>query len=167
MLLATLLLSAALVPQAPPAEEATPFDAEPAATQEPVTAPALDVDPQQAEAPPPLEAEPALEATAAPGSEAAPMTAAPGEAEGHIKAGLKAFIRGRFSSAREEFQEAYDLAPQSAAAAFYLGYAYYKLGEPTRRMDSNKQRAKELFVAAYDLDPAFQPVWGSRKSESP
>jgi tetratricopeptide (TPR) repeat protein len=94
------------------------------------------------------------------------MTAAPAAGvEENINAGLKAFIRGRFSSARDEFQKAYDADPQSAAAAFYLGYAHYKLGEPSLRMDADKQRAKELFAKAYDLDPAFQPVWGARKSE--
>jgi tetratricopeptide (TPR) repeat protein len=102
---------------------------------------------------------------AMPAPEPASVSAAPGAAEDHIDAGLQAFIRGRFSSAQEEFQKAYELAPQSAAAAFYLAYAHYKLGEPTRRMDSNKQRAKELFATAYELDPAFQPVWGVRPSE--
>jgi tetratricopeptide (TPR) repeat protein len=164
MLLATVLLSAALVPQTPPAEEATPFDAAPAAPQESVTAPE---NPLQADTPPPLQAKPApaMETKAPPEPETAPMAAAPAAEEEHIEAGLKAFIRGRFSRAQEEFQKAYELAPQDAAAAFYLGYAYYKLGEPTRRMDSNKQKAKELFATAYKLDPAFQPVWGAKKNE--
>jgi hypothetical protein len=30
-------------------------------------------------------------------------------------------------------------------------------------MDSEKQRAKELFAKAYSLDPAFVPVWNTRK----
>jgi tetratricopeptide (TPR) repeat protein len=168
MLLATLLLSAALVPQSPPAEEPTPFDTPQAPTQESVTpaAPA-DVAPPQATpaAPPADEPPPVMEATPGPGPVAPPASTPSGSAQAHIDAGLKDFIRGRFSSARDEFQAAYELAPRSAAAAFYLGYAYYKLGEPTRRMDSNKQKAKELFAASYNLDPAFQPVWGARKSE--
>jgi TolA-binding protein len=143
MLVATVLLSAVLVPQVPAAEEPTPFDAEPA---------------------PVLEAMPAQETEAAP--VATPKPPAPAaDVEEHIAAGLKAFIRGRFSSARDEFQKAYDADPRSAAAAFYLGYAHYKLGEPSRRMNPDKERAKELFAKAYDLDPAFQPVWGARKSE--
>jgi hypothetical protein len=32
-------------------------------------------------------------------------------------------------------------------------------------MNPDKQRAQELFAKAYDLDPAFQPVWGRRKTE--
>ena len=139
MLLATVLLSAALVPQSPAQEIETPFDAEPA--------PALEATPVPAEEPP-----------------AMPAAAAPtGAAQGHIDAGLKAFIRGRFSSARESFQKAYDAAPGSAAAAFYLGYANYKLGEPSRRMDPDKEKARELFAQAYRLDPMFQPVWGQKK----
>jgi hypothetical protein len=30
-------------------------------------------------------------------------------------------------------------------------------------MDADKQRAKELFARAYGLDPAFVPVWNTRK----
>jgi tetratricopeptide (TPR) repeat protein len=81
----------------------------------------------------------------------------------HIDAGLKVFIRGRFSRAREAFEKAHEADPLSAAAAFYLGYACYKLGEPSRRMNADKQRARELFAKAYQLDPAFQPVWGQKK----
>ena len=50
--------------------------------------------------------------------------------------------------------------PQSAAATFYLGYTYYKIAEPTRRLTPGKKKAAELFAKAYELDPAFQPVWG-------
>jgi TolA-binding protein len=139
MLLATVLLSAALVPQTPPEEIETPFDAEPAA--------------------------PELEATPVPETPPAPAEAAPaptGAGQEHIDAGLKAFIRGRFSTARDAFQKAYDADPGSAAAAFYLGYACYKLGEPSRRMGPDKERARELFAKAYTLDPMFQPVWGQK-----
>ena len=147
MLLATVVLSAALAPQAP-AEEPVP----------PV--------------PPPPESPAALEAEPLPASEseeplpplATETAPAPSSAtQEHIDAGLKAFIRGRFSQAQGEFEKAYNLDPQSAAAAFYLGYACYKLGEPSRRMDPDKTRAKELFARAYDLDPAFVPVWNTKK----
>jgi TolA-binding protein len=152
MLLATVLLSAALVPQTAGEEIETPFDAEPA---------------QQA-APAPGETAPALEATPVP-QPAAPETppaATPppaGTEQASIDAGLKAFIRGRFSTARDAFQRAYDANPRDPAAAFYLGYALYKLGEPSRRMDADKTRARELFAQAYSLDPLFQPVWGQKK----
>ena len=112
--------------------------------------------------PEPEPAPPALPPSPAP---AASPALSPGSAEGHIDAGLKAFRRGRFSTAREAFQKAYDAAPGSAAAAFYLGYAHYKLGEPSRRMDPDKEKARDLFAKAYGLDPMFQPVWGRRAAE--
>lgn len=115
MLLATVVLSAALTPQAPPA-----------------TAPA----------PPP----------------AAPV-AAPA-AVPHLDAGIAAFKKRRFSAARTEFEKAGEADPQSAAAAYYLGYTYYKMGEPSRRMNANKEKARELFAKAYGLDPGFRPTWG-------
>ena len=114
MLLATVVLSAALTPQAAPA----------------------------AEAPPP----------------AAPMVAP--AAAPHLDAGIAAFKKRRFSAARAEFERAGEADPQSAAAAYYLGYTYYKMGEPSRRMDANKERARELFAKAYTLDPTFRPTWG-------
>ena len=35
------------------------------------------------------------------------------------------------------------------------------MGEPTRRMNDNKERAKQEFEKAFELDPLFKPVWGS------
>jgi len=118
MLLATVVLSAALTPQAPPA---------------PATAP---------------EAMPPAASMAAP-------AAAP-----HLDAGIAAFKKRRFSAARAEFEKAGEADPQSAAAAYYLGYTYYKMGEPSRRMNADKERARELFAKAYTLDPSFRPAWG-------
>jgi Tfp pilus assembly protein PilF len=111
MLLATVLLSAALVPQAPP---------------------------------------PAAEAQASPSPPAA----------AHLEAGIAAFKKRRFTAARSEFEKAQEADPQSAAAAYYLGYTFYKLGEPSRRMNANKEKAKELFAKAFTLDPTFTPTWG-------
>ena len=112
MLLATVLLSAALAPQAP-----------------------------------------AVTATEIPAS---PSTAA----AGYLDSGIAAFKKRRFAAARAEFDKAEAADPQSPAAAYYLGYTYYKLGEPSRRMNANKEKAKELFAKAFALDPAFQPTWG-------
>ena len=117
MLLATVLLSAALAPQAAP--------------------------------PPP---------PAATAPEPAPATAGPAAA--HLDAGIAAFKKRRFAAARSEFEKAEAADPQSAAAAYYLGYTYYKIGEPSRRMDANKEKARELFAKAFSLDPAFKPAWG-------
>ncbi len=168
MLLATVLLSAALTPAAPPLTAADPQDP-PVTTPESMSVPddpAAPVglegfDDSTAEPAPSIPEEPAapmgLEASEIPA--AAPLPAV----QEHIDAGLKAFVRGRFSSARGEFEKAYEAAPDSAATAFYLGYACYKLGEPSLRMNDDKQKARELFAKAYRLDPEFQPVWGQKK----
>jgi tetratricopeptide (TPR) repeat protein len=116
MLLATVLLSTALVPQAPPA---VPSD---------------------------------------PAVQAAPVPATPADAA--LRAGIAAFKRRRFTAARTEFEKALAADPQSAAAAYYLGYTHYKLGEPSRRMNADKEKAKELFAKAFALDPTFRPTWG-------
>lgn len=126
MLLATVLLSAALAPQAPPP-------------------------------PPPAATAPEPQAAAAPAA-AAPPGAAP-----YLDAGIAAFKRRHFAKAKAEFEKAETADPQSAAAAYYLGYTYYKIGEPSKHMNANKEKAKELFAKAFSLDPAFQPVWGRHK----
>jgi len=152
MLLATVVLSAALAPQAPPAEPLPPEPSLPEVAT-----------PEAAPLPAPEEPAPALAVEPAPAMATEATPASVSATQEHIDAGLKAFIRGRFSRAQGEFEKAYDADPQSAAAAFYLGYACYKIGEPSRRMDSDKQRAKELFAKAYSLDPAFMPVWHTKK----
>jgi tetratricopeptide (TPR) repeat protein len=113
MLLATVLLSAALAPQAPPAVQATDVPAAPSSA-----------------------------------------------ATAYLDAGIAAFKKRRFAAARGEFEKAAAADPQSAAAAYYLGYTFYKIGEPSRRMDANKQKARDLFAKAYSIDPAFKPTWG-------
>jgi Tfp pilus assembly protein PilF len=118
-----------------------------------------------AQAPPPTAPTPQEPTTPPPAAvKATEMKPAPsGAATGYIDAGLAAFKKRRFAAARSEFEKAVAADPESAAAAFYLGYTYYKLGEPSRRMNANKEKAKELFSKAFTLDPAFQPVWGRRK----
>ena len=77
-----------------------------------------------------------------------------------IAAGQAAFRKRRFRAAQADFEKAVAADPQSAAAEFYLGYTHYKLGEPSRRLNANKEKAKELFAKAYTLDPSFSPDWG-------
>ena len=105
------------------------------------------------DAPPPVPASPGVTATDLP---APPL----GAAAPHLDAGIAAFKKRRFTAARAEFEKAEAKDPQSAAAAYYLGYTYYKLGEPSRRMNANKEKAKELFAKAFSLDPTFRPTWG-------
>jgi len=137
MLLATLILSAAITPQAPPEEALPPEATAPLPPETP--APAMGI--EASELPPP------------PSS---------GTFREDIEAGLKAFIRGRFCRARDAFSRAYETNPESAAAAFYLGYASYKIGEPGARMNADKEKARDLFAKAYTLDPGFRPVWGQK-----
>jgi len=167
MLLATVVLSAALAPAAPPLAAADPQDP-PVATPESMPVPEEPAAPTGLEGfddstgpAPSIPEEPTLptglEASEIPAAAPTPVV------QEHIDAGLKAFVRGRFSSARGEFEKAYEAAPDSAATAFYLAYACYKLGEPSLRMNDDKQKARELFAKAYRLDPAFQPVWGQKR----
>jgi tetratricopeptide (TPR) repeat protein len=115
------------------------------------------------QAPPPeapAQEPPAVTAPAAPSPAAPP--AATSAADPHLGAGIAAFKKRRFAAARAEFEKAEAADPQSAAAAYYLGYTFYKLGEPSRRMNANKERAKELFAKAFTLDPVFRPDWGRK-----
>ena len=113
------------------------------------------------QAPPPSAPEPQESPSAVTSADMpAPTT---GAAQPHLDAGLAAFKKRRFSQAEIEFRKAADSEPQSAAAAFYLGYTYYKIAEPKRHDSPGKQKAAELFAKAYAVDPAFTPVWQSRK----
>jgi tetratricopeptide (TPR) repeat protein len=86
--------------------------------------------------------------------------AAAADAPSAIAAGQAAFKKRHFKAAQADFEKAMAADPQSAAAAFYLGYTHYKIAEPTKRLTADKQQAKELFAKAFALDPAFTPDWG-------
>lgn len=105
------------------------------------------------ESPAPEGTEPAMAAEPEPmaegGSDAA--TAA-------IDRGLNAYWRRNWSAAQVEFQAALDADPQSAAAAFYLGYAIYKQAELSP-FHPDKERAKQMFARAFELDPTFSPTF--------
>jgi tetratricopeptide (TPR) repeat protein len=97
----------------------------------------------------------------------APQTtaAAPsgGSASDEIQAGLTAFNKRRFAAARAAFERAVAADPNSAAAHYYLGYTIYKIAEPKRHDSPGKKEAAAEFAKAYELDPAFKPVWGGRR----
>ena len=115
---------------------------------------AFGLTPQEATPQTPAEPAPTLEVTTSP----APETTS-GVAQSAIEAGLAAFKRRRFSQAEVEFSRAVAADPGSAAAHFYLGYTHYKMGEPPRRMNAHKETARQEFAKAFELDPAFRPVW--------
>jgi tetratricopeptide (TPR) repeat protein len=77
-------------------------------------------------------------------------------------AGLALLKKGRYRSARIELEKAAAADPKSAAAQFYLGYALYKIAEPTRRLTKEKEAAAQHFAACFALDPAFAPELGRR-----
>jgi len=112
----------------------------------------------------PQEASPQAPPEAPPQTPPAAVTAtdmpAPSSVDAAIADGLKAFKRRRFRAALSDFEKAMAADPQSAAAAFYCGYTHYKLGEPSRRMNGQKEQARELFAKAFTLDPGFRPAWG-------
>lgn len=80
-----------------------------------------------------------------------------GSARSALTAGLVAFRSGRLRAARAAFERAVEADPQSASAAYYLGYTLYELAEPRRRMTPDKERARALFAKAWSLDPKFAP----------
>jgi Tfp pilus assembly protein PilF len=96
---------------------------------------------------------------APPPAEVKPAATSPAAAEPAIEAGLKAFRRKRYTAAEIEFRKAMEADPSNAGAAFYLGYTYYKMAEPKRPFHPDKQKSAELFARAFELDPAFKPVW--------
>ena len=97
---------------------------------------------------------------AAPQTAAAPSSAT---ASDEIQAGLTAFAKRRFTVARAAFERAVAADPSSAAAHYYLGYTIYKIAEPKRHDSPGKKEAAAEFAKAYELDPAFKPVWGGRR----
>jgi Flp pilus assembly protein TadD len=90
-------------------------------------------------------------------------TVSAGTAAPAIDSGLQAFRKKRFREAEIAFRRAVEAEPSNAAAHFYLGYTYYKMGEPTRRLNPDKQKAVQEFNRAFELDPQFRPVWGTGK----
>ncbi len=95
---------------------------------------------------------------------AAPLAAvAAEEADDALGAGIAAFKKRNFARAEAEFGKAVDADPKSAAAHFYLGYAIYKRAEPKRPFHPDKQKAKDEFAKAFELDPSFEPDWGRGK----
>ena len=87
-----------------------------------------------------------------------------GVSQAALDAGFAAFKRHRFAQAEVDFRKAMDADPGSAGPYFYLGYTYYKMAERKRPFHPDKQKAKDLFAKAYELDPAFRPVWGEARA---
>ena len=81
-----------------------------------------------------------------------------------LDAGFAAFKKRRFAQAEVDFKKAMEADPGSPGPYFYLGYTYYKMAERKRPFHPDKQKAKDMFAKAYELDPAFRPVWGEARA---
>jgi Flp pilus assembly protein TadD len=93
-------------------------------------------------------AEPAAQTAPAMATEPAPEAApvlGPAVAEG-----VKRLNAGDAAGAVERLRAAADADPGNAAARYYLGYAFYRMGDFAR--------ARRAFTAAYQADPDFSPV---------
>ena len=116
-----------------------------------------DVPPAAPPAIEPVGAEPAAQPAVA---EPAPATPADSStAAAAIAAGIKAYKHRQLAQAEAQFQKALDADPNSAPAAYYLGYTIYKRVEK-RPFHPDKARAARLFDQAFSLDPSFRPDWG-------
>jgi hypothetical protein len=98
---------------------------------------------------------PAGTAVAPPNS---PATSETTTADTHLAAGLAAYRHLNLKEAATQLEAAHEQDPQSAAAAWYLGYTVYMLADRRQPFDPGKQRAAELFAQAYAIDPHFQPT---------
>ncbi len=54
-------------------------------------------------------------------------------------------------------------AATPAVATPEAGTAFYKIAEPKKHDSPGKKEAAAEFAKAYELDPNFQPVWGSHR----
>ena len=96
----------------------------------------------------------------APATAGAPEATAASNASGSLEKGVALLRRARYRPARVELENAVAADPQSAAAHYYLGFALYKIAEPTRRLTKEKEAAAQHFATCYSIDPAFRPDFG-------
>jgi|RhiMetdeSRZDD1v2_1073273.scaffolds.fasta_scaffold182846_2 Tfp pilus assembly protein PilF len=89
----------------------------------------------------------------------APAVTAP-SASSSLDKGVALLRRARYRPARVELENAVAADPQSAAAHYYLGFALYKIAEPTRRLTKEKEAAAQHFATCYSIDPGFRPDFG-------
>lgn len=76
------------------------------------------------------------------------------EASQHLDQGIAFLKVKKFDAAIREFEASADINPD-AEAYYYLGYAYYLKGRTGDGENRNKSR--ENFERAYEIDPNFSP----------
>ncbi len=64
--------------------------------------------------------------------------------------GLPEYFSNEYGDAAQRLEDTLSQHPDSAAAHYYLGYAFYMMG--------NLQRSREGFTRAYEIDPTFTPI---------
>ncbi len=72
----------------------------------------------------------------------------------HIEKGIAQLQAKHYDDAIKEFDESATIAPE-AEAYYYLGYTYYLKGR--NQDDGNRERSRENFEKAYEIDPNFTP----------
>jgi Tfp pilus assembly protein PilF len=68
----------------------------------------------------------------------------------HFQNGLQFYFQNQYPAAVHEFQEALSINPDDARSYYFLGYAFYRLGE--------MEKAREAFDQAYQLNPQYSPI---------
>lgn len=64
--------------------------------------------------------------------------------------GLPEYFSSEFGDAAQRLEDTLAQHPDSAAAHYYLGYAFYMMGD--------LKRSREGFTRAYEIDPSFTPI---------
>lgn len=68
----------------------------------------------------------------------------------HFQNGLQYYFQNQYPAAIQEFEEALGFNPDDARSYYFIGYAYYRLGE--------MEKAQEAFDQAYQLNPQYSPI---------
>jgi tetratricopeptide (TPR) repeat protein len=82
-----------------------------------------------------------------------------------VTAGIIEYRKRKYVQAEADFERALKADPNSAAAAYYLGYTIYKRVEK-KPFHPDKTRAARLFDQAFTADPSFRPDWGRPAASS-
>jgi Flp pilus assembly protein TadD len=77
-------------------------------------------------------------------------------AEKRFSQGLSFYFRADYPGAVRAFEESAQLKPDEARTYYFLGYAYYEMGEI--------ERARAAFSKAYEIDKDYQPPSPSRRA---
>ena len=80
------------------------------------------------------------------------------EAEQRFSQGLVLYFSADYAGAIEAFEEASQLKPDEARTYYFMGYAYYEMGD-------DMERARAAFEKAFEIDKDYQPPSPSQRME--